>query len=119
MCVVQRQRRTTASMGPAGLRARQLDPALGGGNIFVVGRIDRAQFDAAVPAVFGDRLQVRSCIEMKNVGEQRDVCAHWHQRLWRLDAGGDVLVAQGVVTMFSINEKQDLVPAGDLKEGLQ
>lgn len=112
--------RTTASMGPAGLRAMQLDPSLGGGNIFVVGRMDRVRFHATVLAVFGDKLQVRSCIEMRSVGGQRDVCAHWHQRLWRLGAGGaaDALVAEGIVTMFSINAQQQPVPAGSLKAGL-
>ena len=34
-------------------------------NAFVVGRIDRAQYVTRDPAVFGDRLEVRSVVELK------------------------------------------------------
>jgi acyl-CoA thioesterase FadM len=67
-------------------------------NAFVVGRIDRAQYVTADPAVFGDRLEVRSVVELKF----RKAGIIFHQSLWR--AGGAKPLVDCVVSVYSIDK---------------
>lgn len=67
-------------------------------NAFVVGRIDRSKYVLSDPARFGDRLEVRSVVELKF----RKAGIIFHQSLWR--AGGTAPLVDCVVSVYSIDK---------------
>ena len=62
------------------------------------GRIDRCRYDVSDPAIFGDRLEVRSVVELKF----RKAGIVFHQSLWR--AGGRRPLVDGAVSVYSIDK---------------
>ena len=62
------------------------------------GRIDRCRYDVSDPAIFGDRLEVRSVVELKF----RKAGIVFHQSLWR--AGGSRPLVDGTVSVYSIDK---------------